>query len=69
MTPHAKCTICGNPIKPQSDGSIMLGPFCSQRCRDVDLSRWFSESYPVPVETDRVASEELMEEMNAAEGF
>ncbi len=24
-------------------------PFCSKRCADVDLNRWLSESYTVPV--------------------
>lgn len=28
-------------------------PFCSKRCADVDLGRWFSGSYAVPaVESD-----------------
>jgi uncharacterized protein len=25
-----------------------FGPFCSARCRDVDLARWFGEAYVVP---------------------
>jgi endogenous inhibitor of DNA gyrase (YacG/DUF329 family) len=29
-------------------------PFCSKRCADVDLQRWFTGSYAVPVvEEDR----------------
>jgi hypothetical protein len=24
-------------------------PFCSERCRDVDLNRWLSGSYAIPV--------------------
>ncbi|MCK6471318.1 MAG: DNA gyrase inhibitor YacG [Planctomycetes bacterium] len=23
-------------------------PFCSKRCRDVDLGNWFSENYVIP---------------------
>jgi len=23
-------------------------PFCSQRCRDVDLSRWLGDGYAIP---------------------
>ncbi|HBF56755.1 MAG TPA: DNA gyrase inhibitor YacG, partial [Afipia sp.] len=35
--PRAKpCPICG---KPQVEASR---PFCSERCRDVDLNRWLS---------------------------
>lgn len=27
-------------------------PFCSQRCRDLDLNRWLSGSYAIPVSDD-----------------
>ena len=37
-----KCPICA---KPANDASK---PFCSERCRDVDLNRWLSGSYVVP---------------------
>jgi endogenous inhibitor of DNA gyrase (YacG/DUF329 family) len=36
------CPICG---KPTSTG---YRPFCSRRCADIDLGRWFNESYRVP---------------------
>ena len=36
------CPICGKPASPETL------PFCSPRCRDVDLNRWFSGSYVVP---------------------
>jgi len=36
------CPICG---KPASDATR---PFCSPRCRDVDLHRWLSGNYVVP---------------------
>ncbi|MDO9059640.1 MAG: DNA gyrase inhibitor YacG [Bradyrhizobium sp.] len=37
-----KCPICGKPAIEASK------PFCSERCRDVDLNRWLSGSYVVP---------------------
>jgi len=37
-----KCPICG---KPATEAST---PFCSERCRDVDLNRWLSGSYVIP---------------------
>jgi len=37
-----KCPICGKPAVEASK------PFCSERCRDVDLNRWLSDSYVVP---------------------
>jgi len=36
------CPVCGKPSQQASR------PFCSKRCRDVDLNRWFSGSYVVP---------------------
>ena len=36
------CPICGAP------GSVRYRPFCSRRCADRDLGRWFSEAYAVP---------------------
>ncbi len=36
------CPICGAP------GSVRFRPFCSRRCADRDLGRWFSEAYAVP---------------------
>jgi endogenous inhibitor of DNA gyrase (YacG/DUF329 family) len=37
------CPICGKPAMPESR------PFCSRRCADIDLHRWFSGSYAIPV--------------------
>ncbi|TBN54017.1 DNA gyrase inhibitor YacG [Hansschlegelia quercus] len=43
--PEAKpCAICGRPMVEK------YRPFCSKRCADVDLSRWFSGVYAVPAE-------------------
>ena len=39
---EAKCAICGKPAAAQ------YRPFCSPRCRDVDLNRWLSGSYVIP---------------------
>jgi len=36
------CPICGKPSIEASK------PFCSERCRDVDLNRWLSNSYAIP---------------------
>jgi hypothetical protein len=40
----ARCPICRKPAEPAHR------PFCSQRCADVDLHRWFSGTYAVPAE-------------------
>jgi endogenous inhibitor of DNA gyrase (YacG/DUF329 family) len=38
-----RCPLCGRPRVQQ------YRPFCSARCRDVDLACWFGEAYAVPV--------------------
>ena len=40
------CPIC------DSDASEPYRPFCSKRCADVDLNRWLTGSYAIPVEED-----------------
>ena len=38
-----RCPICGKPRHPD------YRPFCSKRCADVDLGRWLTGSYAIPV--------------------
>ena len=47
----AKCPICGKPA------DAVLRPFCSKRCADVDLHRWLSGVYVVPVTEDEEEGE------------
>jgi endogenous inhibitor of DNA gyrase (YacG/DUF329 family) len=37
------CPICGKPAEMPR-----YRPFCSPRCADVDLGRWFSDAYAIP---------------------
>ena len=39
-----KCPNCGRPAARDSY------PFCSSRCADIDLNRWFSGAYVIPGE-------------------
>jgi uncharacterized protein len=45
------CPICGKPI------AEAFRPFCSRRCADIDLNRWFSGVYTVPVTEDEEEDE------------
>ena len=38
----SRCPTCGKPSEPA------YRPFCSKRCADVDLQRWFTGRYAVP---------------------
>lgn len=40
------CPVCQKKTEPA------YRPFCSKRCADVDLGRWFNGSYAVPVEEE-----------------
>ncbi|MBX3453880.1 DNA gyrase inhibitor YacG [Ferrovibrio sp.] len=43
------CPICAKPLDLKNSGAGESAPFCSRRCADVDLHRWLSESYAIPV--------------------
>ncbi|MEJ0066173.1 MAG: DNA gyrase inhibitor YacG [Caulobacteraceae bacterium] len=56
-----KCPICGRPAEADHR------PFCSRRCADLDLQRWFSGAYAVPgpqseADEDSVADSDPYEE-------
>jgi len=42
----SKCPECGKP------GVQQFRPFCSKRCADVDLGKWFNEEYTLPGDTE-----------------
>ena len=39
-----KCPICGREFEPKDAESSL--PFCSDRCKTIDLGRWLDEKYP-----------------------
>ncbi|MGZ3422576.1 MAG: DNA gyrase inhibitor YacG [Polyangiales bacterium] len=41
------CPICQRPSARPNEPSSPH-PFCSARCRAVDLGRWFTEAYRIP---------------------
>jgi uncharacterized protein len=55
--PKKLCPICGKPAEQR------FRPFCSRRCADVDLNRWLSGVYAVPVvESDDLEEDESRDE-------
>jgi uncharacterized protein len=44
--PRRPCPICKKPSQ------VKFHPFCSNRCAQVDLGRWLTGSYAVPVVDD-----------------
>lgn len=46
LRPKRPCPECGKPSTREAY------PFCSMRCKEVDLNRWLSGSYAIPVRDD-----------------
>jgi endogenous inhibitor of DNA gyrase (YacG/DUF329 family) len=49
-----KCPICKKPVK-RTDPEY---PFCSERCRVIDLGNWASEKYVISTPVQSLAPEE-----------
>jgi endogenous inhibitor of DNA gyrase (YacG/DUF329 family) len=43
------CSICDREFEPEESSAL---PFCSERCRRVDLGRWLDEGYGMPIEPE-----------------
>lgn len=39
------CPICGRPARPRPENRA--APFCSDRCRLIDLGNWLGENYRI----------------------
>ena len=49
---HRPCPECGRPSARDTY------PFCSARCKDVDLNRWLAGAYVIPVRDDEEPTED-----------
>jgi len=55
VTPLRKTQPCPECKRPSTREDY---PFCSDRCRSADLSRWLKGSYAIPVAEDQSNAEE-----------
>ena len=46
-----KCPSCGTSVEWKFDSPFR--PFCSERCKNVDLGAWASERYAIPEQGNR----------------
>jgi endogenous inhibitor of DNA gyrase (YacG/DUF329 family) len=44
------CPICGAEVAPRSGNKAF--PFCTARCKSIDLGKWLNEDYRVPATPD-----------------
>ena len=47
---NVRCSICDWPLTGTGRADWPWFPFCSERCRAIDLGRWLGEAYRIPVE-------------------
>jgi len=52
--PHMTCPQCGRKFDAQRSPAL---PFCSQRCRWLDLHGWLNEEYGLPYEREEDSNE------------
>jgi endogenous inhibitor of DNA gyrase (YacG/DUF329 family) len=53
------CPSCGKKFAPDTSTGL---PFCSERCRLIDLGRWLDENYSVPIQRDEEDEEQWDDE-------
>jgi hypothetical protein len=62
MAVTARCPTCKKPVEVEPARRPKDFPFCSERCRLVDLHKWLTGAYVVPGDaapaTEEPASEE-----------
>ena len=50
MSDTPSCPVCDEPVAGRDDNDAF--PFCSKRCRQLDLGRWLDEQYSIPMTAD-----------------
>jgi endogenous inhibitor of DNA gyrase (YacG/DUF329 family) len=60
-----ECPICKKPVAPATDPNAEYAPFCSRRCKEVDLIRWCEGRYSI---VENVDPQRLIETASGAVG-
>lgn len=47
MIRPSECPVCKKSVAAPAEGSARHFPFCSERCRQVDLLRWSKGQYAI----------------------
>jgi endogenous inhibitor of DNA gyrase (YacG/DUF329 family) len=50
-----RCSVCKREFDAATSSAM---PFCSERCRTIDLGRWLGEAYSLPAIPDLDADEQ-----------
>ncbi|UCD70300.1 MAG: DNA gyrase inhibitor YacG [Betaproteobacteria bacterium] len=52
--PLVNCPQCGKPLAWNPNNPSR--PFCSERCKMIDLGQWASEAYRIPADVNQSSS-------------
>ncbi len=55
----SRCPVCKKDFLQEASPAL---PFCSARCRQIDLGRWLGEDYSLPVERSDEDAEDVEDE-------
>ena len=55
MTAVVKCPTCRRPVEWSPESAYR--PFCSERCRLIDLGAWFGEQHRIPDDSPGASGE------------
>ncbi len=68
--PELRCPICRKPAAAHNadDPKASPFPFCSERCKLIDLGRWLDGAYQIPTEDDDLDETEIDPLRDADEG-
>ncbi len=59
---RGKCPTCGKAFEAASIDASPGFPFCSERCKLIDLGRWIDGDYLIPGKEEAPAHEPLADE-------
>lgn len=55
------CPTCGQPVEWRPENRFR--PFCSERCRQIDLGAWAAGDYRVPAQADSASLPEGLDDL------
>jgi endogenous inhibitor of DNA gyrase (YacG/DUF329 family) len=63
MIRSIECPICRKPIAAPAGKNLSWFPFCSERCRQVDLLRWSKGKYAIvePLRPEQLENDEYQD--------
>ena len=67
MTRASRCPTCAKAV--ENAAKAPHRPFCSERCKLIDLGRWLGEDYRIASYADPLDAFEAAEALGGPEGF